>query len=85
MYEITNENYHVINKFAEARDYQNFYKCLNELIEESIPDFDNFSLVDKLYVYLAYCFYSIHPSIQLSTNEISGNEILISTILSERI
>lgn len=81
LYEITNENYHVINKFAEAKDYKNFYKCLDELIKESVPDFDNFSLIDKIFIYLAYCFYSIHASVQLSNGEITGSEVSLSSML----
>lgn len=81
LYEITNENYHVINKFAEAKDYTNFYRCLDELIKESVPDFDNFSIIDKIYIYLAYCFYSIHASVQFSGNGIAGSDVPLSTML----
>lgn len=81
LYEITNENYHVINKFAEAKDYKNFYRCLDELIKESVPEFDSFSLIDKAYVYLAYCFYSIHASVQYSGDGIAGSEISLSSML----
>lgn len=81
LYEITNANYLILNKFAQANDLVNFYKCLNQLIEETIPDFEEFNVIDKLYVYLAYCAYSIHPTVTLSNDGIAGNDIGIFTVL----
>lgn len=82
LYEITNENYLVLLKFIEARDTANFYKCLDELIKESIPDFDEFNLIDKAYVYLAYCFYSIHSSVSYRTQHVADREISLNDILN---
>lgn len=81
LYEITNENYLVLVKFCEAKDYKNFYTALDQLIKESIPDFDEFNLIDKAYIYIAYCFYSIHASIIYKMGTIQDFEISLTTIL----
>lgn len=82
LYEINNENYLVLLKFIEAKDISNFYKSLDILIKETIPDFDEYNLIDKAYVYLAYCFYSIHSSVTYKTNGIAERKISLNTILN---
>lgn len=81
LYEINNENYLVLVKFCEAKDYKSFYHALDLLIKESIPDFDEYNIIDKAYVYLAYCYYSIHDSIVYKLGTIQDYEISIATIL----
>lgn len=81
LYEITNENYLVLVKFCEAKDYNGFYTALNQLITESIPDFDEFNIIDKAYIYLAYCFYSVHESINYRAGVMQTFEISLATIL----
>lgn len=82
LYEIINENYLVLIKFIEAKDVANFYKCLDELIKESIPDFDEYNLIDKAYIYLAYCFYSIHSSVSYRSTGVVEREISLNEILN---
>lgn len=82
LYEITNDDYLVLNKFAQANDYSNFYISLDTLIKETVHDFDCYNIIDKLYIYLAYCYYSIHATITLSQNGIAGTDISIATVLN---
>lgn len=81
LYEITNENYSVLIKFCNARDYEGFFNALDQLISESIPDFNEFNFIDKIYIYIAYCFYSIHDSIIYKSNFLIEIDISLNKIL----
>ena len=61
--EITNRDYLILLKFLNGDNYEGFYDKLNSLISETIPDFEDFNIADKAYVYIAFYFYSIKASI----------------------
>lgn len=69
--EIKNEEYFVLLKFIQAQDYSGFYSALNELIKETIPNFCEFNIIEKAYVYLALCFYSVHSTV-ITENTVLG-------------
>lgn len=80
--EISNREYLILIKYLQAEDFQRFFECLNEIAKKDINDFDDFDIVEKYYVYLAYCMYSIRGSITVKNNIIGDQEILISLILN---
>jgi hypothetical protein len=45
---------------------------LNEVVKRSIPDFEDFDIVDKAYVYIAMCMYSIRPVISVNNSAIGS-------------
>lgn len=80
--QITNEDYFVLLKYTAAQDYQGFYDALDELIKESIPDFDTFNIVDKMYVYIANCLYSVHNSIITKQTPLGDETLSLGSILN---
>ena len=68
--DITNEEYLVMVKFIEAENYKGFFDCLNEVVKKNIPDFDEFDIVEKCYVYLAMCMYSVKGSININNKQL---------------
>lgn len=80
--DILNEDYLVLVKFIESENYKGFYQCLDELIKKDIPDFDTFDIIDKCYVYMAYCMYSIKGSLEINHVQLGSQQIPISTILN---
>lgn len=69
--EIKNEEYIVLLKFIEAKDYSGFYHALDEIVKETIPNFSEYNIIEKAYVYLALCFYSVHSSV-VTENTVLG-------------
>ena len=69
--EIKNDEYFILLKFIQAKDYSGFYHALDELVKETIPDFDEYNVIEKAYVYLALCFYSVHNTI-VTENTVLG-------------
>lgn len=61
--EIKNEEYMVLLKFIEAKDYSGFYHALDEIVKETVPNFEEYNIIEKAYIYLALCFYSVHSTI----------------------
>ena len=64
--EILNEDYLILVKFIESENYKGFYNCLDKIIKNDIIDFDNLNIIDKCYVYMAYCMYSIRGVIEVN-------------------
>lgn len=79
--DIKNADYLVLVKFLEAQKYDNFFMALNEVVKRSIPDFDDFDIVEKAYVYIAMCMYSIRPVISVNNKTIGSQEVNLSLIL----
>lgn len=80
--DISNGDYFVLVKYLQSENYPYFFRCLDEIVKRDLPDFDDFDIVDKCYVYLAYCMYSIRGSISVNNKMIGDQEISISTILN---
>ena len=80
--EIRNSDYLILIKYIQGENYQKFFECLDELVKIDLPDFDSFDIVEKCYVYLAYCMYSIRGSITVKNTMIGDQEIQMSLILN---
>lgn len=80
--DITNEEYLVMVKFIESENYKAFFQCIDEIVKKNIPDFDNLNVIDKCYIYMAMCMYSVKGSISVNNTQIGEQIIPISLILN---
>ena len=80
--ELPNKVYFILVKYLQAQDYKKFFSILNETIKKDIPNFDDFDIVDKVYVYVAQCMYSIRGSIDVNNNQIGSQEVQLGLILN---
>ena len=80
--DICNEEYMILVKYIQAEDYENFYKCLIEITKRDIPDFDDFDLVEKCYIWISMCMYSIRSIIEVTNKHLGSQEVKISDILN---
>lgn len=80
--DITNEEYLVMVKFIESENYKGFFQCLDEIVIRNIPDFDSFNIIDKCYVYIAMCMYSVRATITVNNKQIGEQLVTLSLILN---
>lgn len=66
--EINTKNYIILLKYLNGDNNKDFFSCLNEIIKESIPDFENFNLLDKAYIFIAFFYYSVKPVLNIKSN-----------------
>ena len=83
LYEIQNDDYISLLKFINATDYEGFYNGLDELISESINDFESYNLFDKAYVYVAFFYYSVKESLTLNSKKSNEEIVSLVTLLDE--
>lgn len=65
--DITNEDYLLLIKHADQDDIGIVYEVMNYFIKQRITDFDDLNVLEKLYVYLAFIYYSIRPQVSLAS------------------
>lgn len=80
--DITNEEYLVMVKFIESENYKGFFQCLDEIVNKNIPDFDSFNIIDKCYVYIAMCMYSVRATITVNNKQIGEQLVTLALILN---
>jgi hypothetical protein len=61
--ELVNADYLILIKYLQAEHFSAFFKCLTEIVKRDLPDFDDYDIVEKCYIYFAYCMYSIRATI----------------------
>lgn len=76
-----NKEYLILLKFLNGDNYKGFYNALDKLISESITNFSDLNLCDKIYIYIAYYFYSIRTSISLKSDKFDSVEIPLTILL----
>lgn len=81
LYEISNKEYLVLLKFLNGDNYEGFFKALNSLICKTIPDFLEFDIIDKAYVYIAFYFYSIRGTIGIKSDKVDSIEVPLTVVL----
>lgn len=79
--DITNGDYLILVKFLQAENYKKFFECLEEITRKSIPNFDEFDIIEKCYVFIAMCMYSIRGSISVNNTMIGSQQISLALIL----
>lgn len=80
--DIINEDYLVLVKFIESENYKGFFDCLNSLVKKDLPNFDDFNIIDKCYVYMAYCMYSIKGVIEVHHAQLKTQQIALGLIIN---
>lgn len=80
--ELPNKVYFIIVKYLQAQDYKKFFSILNDVIKKDIPDFDDFDIIDKVYVYIAQCMYSVRGTLEINNNQIGSQEVQLGLILN---
>ena len=80
--EISNGDYLILIKYLQGENYKKFFESLNEIVLRDLPDFSDYDIVEKCYIYLAYCMYSIRGSISVNNVMIGEQEVPISLILN---
>lgn len=83
LYEIQNKEYVVLLKFLQSENYTAFFNILDNLIEKSIPTFKTFNFIDKVYTYIAFAYYNIHPIVSISHPKLGSTDLPISNILND--
>ena len=71
----------VLLKFLNGENYKGFYNALDKLISESIDNFKELDLCDKVYIYIAYYFYSIRTTISLKSEKFDSVEVPLTMLL----
>lgn len=61
--ELVNADYLILLKCLQGENYQLFFTCLDDVVKRDLPDFSSYNIIDKCYIYMAYCMYSIRASI----------------------
>lgn len=80
--DITNGQYLTLVKFLQSENYKKFFECLDEIAKKSIPQLDEFDIVERCYVYIAMCMYSIRGTISVNNSMIGKQDIPLSIILN---
>ena len=84
LHEIYNDSYLTILKFCQSENYKGFFLFLDSIIKETITDFDELDIIEKAYIYIAMCLYSVKPTLVVSNSGFfpGQNEIPLSVMLS---
>lgn len=80
--EILNKDYLVLVKFIESENYKAFFEALDEIVLKSIPDFNDFNIIDKCYVYMALCMYYVRTIIEVNNTTIGSHPISLALIIN---
>lgn len=80
--DITNGEYMIMVKFLQSQNYKKFFEYLNYVAKNSIPQIDTLDIVEKCYVYIAMCMYSIRGTIAVNNKLIGQQEIPLGIILN---
>ena len=82
--EIKNDEFFVLIKYAQAKNYKGFYQSLDSIVQDTVQDFQTYNIIDKAYVYLAICLFSVHNTI-VTENTILGPIELSLVVLLDAI
>lgn len=80
--DVTNGDYVVLIKYLQGQNYAKFFEAFNEVIRRDLPDFDSYDVVEKCYIYLAYCMYSIRSNITVNNKHLGDQEVDLSIVLN---
>lgn len=80
--DITNGQYLTLVKFLQSENYKKFFECLDEIAKKSIPQLDDFDIVERCYVYIAMCMYSIRGTISVNNPLIGQQDIHLGLVVN---
>ena len=79
--ELSNRDYLVLLKFLNGENLKGFYNTLDNLLRDSIPDFDSLDICDKAYIYIVFYYYSVRASISLKAEKFDSVEVPLTILL----
>lgn len=84
LHEIYNDSYLTILKFCQSENYKGFFLFLDSIIKETVNEFDELDIVEKAYIYIALCLYSVKATLVVSNSGFfpGQNEVPLSVMLS---
>lgn len=68
-------------KFIESDNKVEVFRVLDGYIKETIPNFDEFDIINKAYIYLAFVFYNIRGTVQYQNPKLGEQEVPITVFL----
>lgn len=80
--EILNKDYLVLVKFIDSENYKAFFEALNEIVLTNIPDFEEFNIIEKCYVYMAMCMYSVKATLDVVNPKIGSQMVPLATVIN---
>lgn len=80
--ELVNADYLILLKCLQGENYQLFFQHLDDIVKRDLPDFSSYNIIDKCYIYMAYCMYSVRASITVRNKMLGDQEIAIALILN---
>lgn len=80
--EILNKDYLVLVKFIESENYKAFFEALNEIVLTNIPNFEEFDIIEKCYVYMAMCMYYVRGTIEITNRQIGSQPVSLAIIIN---
>lgn len=79
--ELKTADYIIILKYLNAENFKGFYKCLDNIIKVTIPNFSEFNIIDKAYTYIAYFYYSVKPVLTIKASNGFEDYLELATLL----
>lgn len=79
--ELTNKDFLILLKFLNGENFKGFYQALDSLISQSIPNFNELDICDKLYIYIAFYYYSVRSSISIKSEKFDSVEVPLNIML----
>jgi hypothetical protein len=79
--ELTNKDFLILLKFLNGENFKGFYQALDSLISQSIPSFNELDICDKLYIYIAFYYYSVRSSISIKSEKFDSVEVPLNIML----
>ena len=80
--DISNGDYLILVKYLQSQNFSKFFECLDVIVKRSIPNLDQFDIVQRCYVYIAMCMYSIRGTISVNNVMLGTQEISLALILN---
>jgi hypothetical protein len=65
--ELQTKDYITILKYLNGDNYKDFFICLDSVIKKTIVEFEDFNLIDKAYIYIAFFYYSVKPILTIKS------------------
>lgn len=80
--DLPNSTYLIMVKFLQSHNYKAFFETLDQFVTQSIPDFQEYNIYDKMYIYIAICMYNVRPSFSVGNTMLGTQQINISLVLN---
>lgn len=82
LYEMQNKEYVVLLKFLQAENFSGFFESLDKIIEYSIPDIKDLDIIDRMYVYIAFYYYNISPTMPIKHPKLGPVDLKLENVLN---